>query len=77
MLLLMNTFRTAKSNAKKNGSFQKMGLSKAILSGVLRMGYKLPTPIQKASIPIALTGKDVVAMARTGSSLVFFYSLCR
>ncbi|KAK8798282.1 hypothetical protein WA588_003367 [Blastocystis sp. NMH] len=56
-----------KSNAKKNGSFQKMGLSKAILSGVLRMGYKLPTPIQKASIPVALTGKDVVAMARTGS----------
>ncbi|KNB41440.1 hypothetical protein JH06_5500, partial [Blastocystis sp. subtype 4] len=44
-----------------------MGLSKPILSGVLRMGYKLPTPIQKASIPVALSGKDVVAMARTGS----------
>lgn len=43
-----------------------MGLSKPILSGVLRMGYKLPTPIQKASIPVALSGKDVVAMARTG-----------
>lgn len=47
-----------------------MGLRKAILSGVLRMGYKLPTPIQKASIPVALTGKDVVAMARTGRTAV-------
>lgn len=48
-----------------------MGLSKPILSGVLRMGYKLPTPIQKASIPIALSGKDVVAMARTGENSEF------
>ena len=76
-MLSMNIFRTTKSTAKKNGSFQKMGLSKAILSGVLRMGYKLPTPIQKASIPIALTGKDVVAMARTGSLLDSFYLYCR
>ena len=64
-------YRSLKSNAKKNGSFQKMGLSKPILSGVLRMGYKLPTPIQKASIPIALSGKDVVAMARTGENSEF------
>ena len=43
-----------------------MGLSKPILSGVLRMGYKLPTPIQKESINVSLSGKYVVAMARTG-----------
>lgn len=33
------------------------------------MGYKLPTPIQKAIIPVALSGKDVVAMARTGKKV--------
>lgn len=31
------------------------------------MGYKIPTPIQRRALPIALSGKDVVAMARTGS----------
>uniref|UniRef100_M4BGC1 RNA helicase n=1 Tax=Hyaloperonospora arabidopsidis (strain Emoy2) TaxID=559515 RepID=M4BGC1_HYAAE len=31
------------------------------------MGYKVPTPIQRKSLPIALSGKDCVAMARTGS----------
>ena len=62
-----NSFiRGDKSGAKKSGSFQKMGLSKPVLSGILRLGFKLPTPIQRATIPIALTGKDVVAMARTG-----------
>lgn len=67
VLLPYNSFiRGDKSGAKKSGSFQKMGLSKPVLSGILRLGFKLPTPIQRATIPIALTGKDVVAMARTG-----------
>ena len=31
------------------------------------MGYKVPTPIQRKTLPLALSGKDLVAMARTGS----------
>ena len=31
------------------------------------MGYKLPTPVQRKSLPETLAGKDVVCMARTGS----------
>uniref|UniRef100_H3GSH8 RNA helicase n=2 Tax=Phytophthora ramorum TaxID=164328 RepID=H3GSH8_PHYRM len=33
----------------------------------MAMGYKVPTPIQRKSLPIVLSGKDCVAMARTGS----------
>uniref|UniRef100_A0A7S2B9U3 RNA helicase n=1 Tax=Octactis speculum TaxID=3111310 RepID=A0A7S2B9U3_9STRA len=31
------------------------------------MGYKVPTPVQRKTMPLALGGKDVVCMARTGS----------
>ena len=51
----------------KGGGFQSLGLSQAILRAVLKKGYRVPTPIQRKAMPVILTGKDVVAMARTGS----------
>lgn len=58
-----------KSNGKGAGvgGFQHLGLSPLVFRGVMAMGYKVPTPIQRKSLPIVLSGKDVVAMARTGS----------
>ena len=44
-----------------------MGLSPEILRGIKRKGYRLPTPIQRRALPLALSGQDVVGMARTGS----------
>ena len=58
----------ASKHAKpKGGAFGKFGLSAAVLQGVLRLGYKVPTPIQRVVLPVALSGRDVLAMARTGS----------
>ncbi|KDO30101.1 hypothetical protein SPRG_05292 [Saprolegnia parasitica CBS 223.65] len=51
----------------KSGGFQALGLSPPIFKAVMAMGYKVPTPIQRKSLPHVLSGKDVVAMARTGS----------
>lgn len=51
----------------KSGGFQSMGLSYPVLKAILRKGYKVPTPIQRKTIPLITEGKDVVAMARTGS----------
>lgn len=56
-----------KGKKKKGGGFQAMGLSMPILKGILKMGYKIPTPIQRKAIPLILEGRDVVAMAKTGS----------
>ncbi|RHY65491.1 hypothetical protein DYB34_001198 [Aphanomyces astaci] len=53
--------------ANKQGGFQSLGLSPPIFKAVMAMGYKVPTPIQRKSLPHVLSGKDVVAMARTGS----------
>ncbi|XP_077267189.1 ATP-dependent RNA helicase DDX54 isoform X2 [Temnothorax americanus] len=56
-----------KKISKKSGGFQSMALSFSILKGILKRGYKVPTPIQRKTIPLALEGRDIVAMARTGS----------
>uniref|UniRef100_A0A182WJ60 RNA helicase n=1 Tax=Anopheles minimus TaxID=112268 RepID=A0A182WJ60_9DIPT len=56
-----------KKGKKKSGGFQAMGLSAPILKGILKMGYKIPTPIQRKTIPLIMDGRDVVAMAKTGS----------
>ena len=51
----------------KSGGFQSLGLSDDIFRGVMRMGYKVPTPVQRKALPVCLLGGDVVCMARTGS----------
>ena len=51
---------------RKGNGFQSLGLSKHVFGGVMRMGYKVPTPIQRKTLPLVLAGRDVVAMARTG-----------
>ncbi len=53
--------------APSKGSFQGLGLSPNILKGLAQMGYRLPTPVQRRSMPHSLSGVDTVVMARTGS----------
>ncbi|KAG6671715.1 hypothetical protein I3842_16G017700 [Carya illinoinensis] len=51
----------------KSGGFESLGLSSNVFRGIKRKGYKVPTPIQRKTMPLILAGADVVAMARTGS----------
>ncbi|RDB28494.1 ATP-dependent RNA helicase DRS1 [Hypsizygus marmoreus] len=48
-------------------SFLTMNLSRPILKALTTLGFHKPTPIQAATIPVALLGKDVVGGAVTGS----------
>ncbi|MCA9083855.1 MAG: DEAD/DEAH box helicase [Planctomycetaceae bacterium] len=50
-----------------NATFEELGLNHRTLSAVVRAGYKTPSPIQAALIPIALTGRDCIGQARTGT----------
>ena len=47
--------------------FSHLNLSKAMLSNLSDLQYEKMTPIQEASIPIVLKGRDLLAQARTGS----------
>lgn len=53
------------------GGFQALNLSPPIFAGIKKLGYRTPTPVQRKSLPILLTGSDAVVMARTGSEFLF------
>lgn len=48
-------------------TFEQLGLSPGILESIREVGFVHPTPIQAAVIPRALEGKDIIALAQTGS----------
>ncbi|XP_070600394.1 probable ATP-dependent RNA helicase DDX27 [Erythrolamprus reginae] len=48
-------------------SFQDMSLSRPLLKAITALGFRQPTPIQKACIPVGLLGKDLCACAATGT----------
>ena len=48
-------------------SFSELSLHPNLLASVAALGFTEPTPIQAAAIPAALTGRDVLACAETGS----------
>uniref|UniRef100_A0A3P9JJW5 RNA helicase n=1 Tax=Oryzias latipes TaxID=8090 RepID=A0A3P9JJW5_ORYLA len=48
-------------------SFDDMNLSRPILKAITALGFKQPTPIQKACVPVGLLGRDLCACAATGT----------
>src|SRR3982751_316924 len=47
--------------------FDELGLSTPVLHVVREIGFEHPTPIQAEVVPTALSGKDVIGLAQTGS----------
>ncbi|MFW6082337.1 MAG: DEAD/DEAH box helicase [Desulfosalsimonas sp.] len=48
-------------------NFQDFKLHPTVAAGIFSAGYKEPTPIQKRAIPQIMAGKDIMAMAQTGT----------
>src|SRR5205807_189140 len=53
--------------AEPVSGFRELSLSPELLAALDRVGYQEPTPIQAAFIPEALTGRDVMGQAQTGT----------
>ena len=47
--------------------FKTLGLADELVQGILATGYTAPTEIQSRAIPVALSGKDIIGTARTGT----------
>lgn len=55
--------------------FASLGMDVRLLSALSALGYEEPTPIQLAAIPPLLEGRDVLAMAATGTGKTAAFSL--
>jgi ATP-dependent RNA helicase DeaD len=53
--------------AQPRGGFHALALSPLLQAALDRAGYYEPTPIQAAFVPVALTGRDVIGQAQTGT----------
>lgn len=56
-------------------SFKELGLSDAIVGVIEKIGFEHPTPIQAAVIPTALSGRDLIGLAQTGSGKTAAFAL--
>ncbi|GAA1391215.1 DEAD/DEAH box helicase [Kitasatospora putterlickiae] len=57
------------------GSFDELDLPKALLSLLARKGLTAPFPIQAATLPNSLAGRDVLGRGRTGSGKTLAFGL--
>jgi ATP-dependent RNA helicase DeaD len=56
-------------------NFNELGLSQPVLQALTAIGYEVPTPIQEATIPALLAGKDVLGQAQTGTGKTAAFAL--
>ena len=56
-------------------TFAELGLSSKVLAAIEAAGYSSPTPIQAQAIPIAVTGRDVLGIAQTGTGKTASFTL--
>ncbi|RUO99355.1 DEAD/DEAH box helicase [Hyphomicrobium sp.] len=56
-------------------TFADLGLSPKVQAAITAAGYVTPTPIQAAAIPVAVTGRDILGIAQTGTGKTASFTL--
>ncbi|KAI0398006.1 ATP-dependent RNA helicase DHH1 [Xylariaceae sp. FL0594] len=51
----------------KGLEWEDFNLKRNLLMGIFEAGYEKPSPIQEEAIPVALTGRDILARAKNGT----------
>jgi ATP-dependent RNA helicase DDX6/DHH1 len=59
----------------KGNEFEDYCLHRELLMGIFEKGWEKPSPIQEASIPIALAGRDILARAKNGTGKTGAYAI--
>ncbi|XP_065860313.1 DEAD-box ATP-dependent RNA helicase 24 isoform X1 [Euphorbia lathyris] len=48
-------------------TFEECSFSQQLMNAIAKQGYEKPTPIQCQAMPIVLSGRDIIGIAKTGS----------
>ncbi|CAL9730901.1 ATP-dependent RNA helicase Dhh1p [Monosporozyma unispora] len=51
----------------KGNTFEDFYLKRELLMGIFEAGFEKPSPIQEEAIPVAITGRDILARAKNGT----------
>src|SRR5215204_1893848 len=55
--------------------FASLGLADSLVKAVASLGYEEPTPVQRETIPLILSGRDLLAQAATGTGKTAAFAL--
>jgi ATP-dependent RNA helicase DeaD len=66
---------TSPRNTSGTGGFAAFGLADTLVQAVTALGYEEPTPVQRETIPLLLSGRDMLAQAATGTGKTAAFAL--
>src|SRR5438477_4202178 len=61
--------------AESESRFVDLRLRPEVLQAVADAGYERPTPIQREAIPLAMSGRDLIGLAQTGTGKTAAFTL--
>ena len=70
-----NALMPSSRHSSVTAGFAALGLSEALVAAVTALGYEEPTPVQRETIPVILTGRDLLAQAATGTGKTAAFAL--
>ncbi len=70
----LNKTETVPAEPVENG-FDGLGINQNLLGAIAGLNYSEPTPVQKQAIPAAIEGKDIIAIAQTGTGKTIAYGI--
>ena len=62
-------------HSSRNAGFSGIGILDSLVATVTALGYEEPTPVQRETIPIMLSGRDLLAQAATGTGKTAAFAL--
>ena len=65
----------APSPRNESPGFAALGLAGALVESVTALGYEEPTPVQSETIPLILSGRDLIGQAATGTGKTAAFAL--
>jgi len=55
--------------------FGGLGIAPGLLAAIARLNFTEPTPVQRRTIPVGLEGKDLIAIAQTGTGKTLAFGI--